>query len=372
MLAGGWLPAAVAAVSTLGTPLPAVAPKARLVLNEAWESGTIAPDKWYAPRSRWGAGNHGVTRDNVRIEREVVNGRAQPVLVCQANGDLYQGPIIGFAGKRTRVGGVLISKDFFASGRFEVVMKIGARKQATDGPADPARPKGAVPAIWTYAYRFVTVPKERMDEFVPAVPLYNPHLKAYGTGANEHWSELDFPELGKGGYFMQGLYNAFSQNRADTQAFDVGLVADGGYHTFTTEWRTKLVPLPDITDAQVVAAEGCWWIRDQAVPFETYLGNPLKRLGKDQYAVHTGDRADHWIDGKKVAENIRFVPAMAAQLTMGVWLPGWAGEAPWKRTTVSFASVKVWQFDDEGDVRGILTASLRDSFDAAGRPLTKP
>jgi len=45
------------------------------------------------------------------------------------------------------------------------------------------------------------------------------------------------------------------------------------------------------------------------------------------------------------------------------------GPAPWKTARVSFASVKVWQFDDPGDVRGILTRSLRDNFDQTGKPL---
>ena len=124
-----------------------------------------------------------------------------------------------------------------------------------------------------------------------------------------------------------------------------------------------------MTDEQVVESEGFWWIKDKSVPFSQYLGNPLKRLGKDRYAVYAGERADHWMDGKKIAENTRFVPAMAAQLTMGVWLPEWAGEAPWSSSRVSFASVKVWQYDDAGDVRGILTKDLRDNFDATGKVL---
>ncbi len=355
-----------------GTPLPEINAGARLVLTENWASGVINQNTWYAPRNQWGTGNHGVTRDNVRIERDQVAGREQFVLVCQANGDRYEGPVAGVDGQKTRVGGVLISKDFFASGRFEVVMKFGHREPSPGGPADSLRPKGMVPALWTYAYRFVTVPKERADEFVPGVPLYNPHLKVYGRGANEYWSELDFPELGKGGVFDRGLYNAFVQNRADTQTFDLGQVADGDYHIFTTDWRTKLVPIKNIKDSQVVVAEGFWWIRDKAVPFAEYLGNPLKRLGKDRYAVYAGDRADHWIDGRKVGENARFVPAMAAQLTMGVWLPGWAGPADWATATASFASIKVWQYDDPGDVRTILTGSLQDQFDASGRAIAKP
>ncbi|MCA9068852.1 MAG: hypothetical protein KDA84_08015, partial [Planctomycetaceae bacterium] len=100
-----------------------------------------------------------------------------------------------------------------------------------------------------------------------------------------------------------------------------------------------------------------------------YLGNPLKRIGPNQYAVYQGDKVTHWLDGQKVGENTKFVPAMAAQLNLGIWLPKWAGPTPWKTARVSFASVKVWQYGDPGDVRGILTDDITNNFDAQGREL---
>ena len=157
------------------------------------------------------------------------------------------------------------------------------------------------------------------------------------------------------------MYNTFCQDRHHPEAFDVVGAADGAYHTYTTEWRTKLRPLPGVTDAQVVERDGYWWVSDKAVAYESYLGNPLKRLGKDNYAVYAGARADHWIDGRPVARNTRFVPSMAAQLNLGVWLPDWAGAAPWKTARISFASIKVWQYGDEGGVRGILVDDIVDS-----------
>lgn len=58
-----------------------------------------------------------------------------------------------------------------------------------------------------------------------------------------------------------------------------------------------------VTDEQVVESEGYWWVQDLAVPFNSYVGNPLKRLGPNQYAVCSGLRADHWIDGEYVGTN---------------------------------------------------------------------
>ena len=291
-----------------------------------------------------------------------MNGKEQTVLVCQANGDLYDGPVTGQDGAKTRVGGMVVTQEFFASGRYEVVMKIGSPVKSAGGPDDPTRPKGAVPAVWTYGYRHVSVPKAAMDDFHPAEPLYNPHLKAYGDGVNEYWSEIDFPEFGKGGDFDKALYNTFLQNKHQSRTFGVKPMIDGEYHTLTTEWRTRLVPITGVTDAQVREKDGFHWVRDRAVPFQQYLGNPLKRLGKDQYAVHAGDRAVHYLDGRKVGENPTFVPAMAAQLTLGVWLPGWGGPAPWKQSTVSFASVRIWQYGDGGDVRGVITRNITNTY----------
>lgn len=352
----------ISAASAQEAGLPPLPRDARLALEENWSSGTLDPKRWYLPRKKWGQDNHGVSPENVRIERDLVAGEEKHVLVCQANGDLYDGPVTGHEGKRTRVGGIVVTRDFFASGRFEMVMKIGGAEKRGGGPEDPMRPKGAVPAVWTYGYRHVSVPKEGMDLFHPSEPLYNPHMKAYGEGVNEYWSELDFPEFGKGGDFDKALYNTFLQNKHQPRTFGVKPMIDGEYHTLTTEWRTKLVPIAGVTDAQVAEKHGFHWVQDRTIPFNRYFGNPLKRLGKDRYAVYSGDRAVHYLDGQKVGENPTFVPAMAAQLNLGVWLPGWGGPAPWRQATVSFASVKVWQFGDEGDVRGVITADITDNY----------
>jgi hypothetical protein len=346
----------------LGNP-PA---EARLAFEEDWASGKIDGEKWYVLRKKWGQGNHGVVPENVRIEEDIVLGVRRNVLVCEAHGDQYDGPTIGMWGKKERVGGVIVSKPHFASCRFEVVMKIGTRDPNPNGPENPTLPIGTVPAIWTYGYRMVKGAPDQIGQFVASEPLYNPHMPAYGSAINEYWSELDFPEFGKNGDFGNALYNTFCQNRHDTRSLNVSGAADGRYHTFTTQWRTRLKPLEGVTDDQVVKHLGYWWINDKSVPFANYLGNPLKRLGKNEYAVCWGDSATHWIDGKMVGENTKFVPAMAGQLNLGIWLPKWAGPAPWKVSRVSFASVKVWQYDDSGDVRGILVNDISNNFDAEG------
>ncbi|WP_246120066.1 glycoside hydrolase family 16 protein [Blastopirellula retiformator] len=353
------------AAADLPESLPAPPESAKLVFTEDWSTGQIDPQKWYVLRKKWGGGNHGVAPENVAIATDDVHGEQKSVLVCTGHGDQYDGDVVGLWGRKDRVGGVIVSKPFFASGRYEIVAKVGQKERHEGGPQDPREPRGAIPAMWTYGYRWVHASDEPLDEFQADKPMYNPHMKAYGMGANEYWSELDFPEFGKGGKYSEALYNTFLQNRHEPLLWDVSHAIDGDYHAFVTEWRTKLQPLPAVTDAMVAQQDGFYWIQEKSIPFADYVGNPLKKLGPDQYAVY----AVHYIDGKKVAENHRFVPSMAAQLNLGIWLPDWAGPAAWKTASIKFASVKVWQYDDPGDVRDVIVDDLKNNMDEQGREI---
>lgn len=348
--------------------LPKLPPDARLALHENWSSGKIDPKKWYRLRKRWGQNNNGVVPENSYLKTDAVNGKKQHVLVCRGHGDQYQGPIKGWHGNTTRVGGVVVTKEFFASGRYEVVMKIGTSESTKTSPADPTQPIGMIPAIWTYGYRWVSAKHHDLDSFHPENPLYNPLMKRQWK-SNEYWSEIDFPEFGKNQNLKQGLYNTFLNDKINSQTFDTSVAIDGQYHTFTTIWRTHLTPFPNLKDSQVVKYKDYHWVHDKKIPFESYYGNPLKRLGKDKYALYSGKVASHYIDGKLVGKNTQFVPAHAAQLNLGVWFPKWAGAAPWQSSSASFASIKIWQYQDPGDIRNILTEDITNNMNSAGTPI---
>ncbi len=345
------------------TPILSVPAGAKLVLDEDWATGRIDPARWYALHKQWGNGNHGVVRQNKIIAKDVVAGKSKNVLICRGHGDEYDGPVKGWEGNETRVGGVLVSKAFFASGKFEVVMKIGTSESTSTSPSDPKCPVGMVPAIWTYAYRWVDSGKSDPDSFTRSNPLFNPHMR------NEYWSEIDMPEFGKGQDFSTGLYNTFLNVNHQSRRYPTNNAVDGKYHTYTSVWRTHLIPMDGVTDSQVAESEGFWWIQDKSIPFGSYRGNPLKRLGRDRYALYAGNVVNHFIDGEYVGSNPTFVPVMAAQLNIGVWFPDWGGASPWAESQVSIASVKVWQFGDAGDVRGILKEDIPANMDSDGVPL---
>jgi hypothetical protein len=186
---------------------------------------------------------------------------------------------------------------------------------------------------------------------------------------NEYWSEIDMPELGKAQSFESGLYNTFLNANHQSRVFSTKDVADGKYHTFTSIWRTHLVPMDEVTDHDVVESGGFWWIQNKSIPFSDYRGNPLKRVGANRYKLYAGKEVTHFIDGRYVGTNSTHVPAMAAQLSIGVWFPRWGGASPWAQSSVSIASVKVWQCDDPGDVRGVLTDDVPANMDPEGNPL---
>ena len=345
--------------------------KAKLAFSEDFSSGKIRPAVWYPLQKKWGNGNHGVISANTFIQKDKVNGKLQNVLVCRGHGDLYQGPLRGWQGNKQRVGGVLVTKEFFASGKYEVVIKIGSTEKSDKGPKTPTRPIGMIPAVWTYAYLNVPAGKSPADQFNKDNPMYNPHLNRKKWGANEYTSELDFPEFGKKQNLEKALYNTFLNQKHQTKTFPTKEVIDGKYHTLTTIWRTQLKPMPGIKDSQVTEYKGYFWIQDKAIPFDSYLGNPLKRLGKNKYALYAGKAVHHFIDGKFVGSNDKFIPCLSAQLNIGVWFPNWAGAAPWKESSMSVASVKIWQYDDEGDVKGIFTNDIGSNMDKNGKPRSR-
>src|SRR6188474_2731703 len=93
------LPAGAAASAAVD--LRPVPEGARLAFTEDWAGGKIDPAKWYLLRKRWGDGNRGVVPENVSIGRDTVAGQECNVLVCEAHGDAYDGPVIGERGGKT-------------------------------------------------------------------------------------------------------------------------------------------------------------------------------------------------------------------------------------------------------------------------------
>ena len=132
---------------TVAQAIPELPASAKLSFSEDWSSRKIDPDKWYPLRKRWGQNNQGVVPENLSIATDTVAGKNQNVLVCRGHSDLYKDPIKGWHGRSDRVGSTLVTKQFFASGRYEVVLKIGSKEKSQGSPEHPTHPIGMIPAI---------------------------------------------------------------------------------------------------------------------------------------------------------------------------------------------------------------------------------
>lgn len=93
----------------LDTPNPYPSPQPELF--DDFTNG-IDPNRWLIADKAWGGDNGGVVPANV----EVLDGFVR----LRAHGDEYGGDVVGHGGRTTRVGATIATRDYYASGRYEV------------------------------------------------------------------------------------------------------------------------------------------------------------------------------------------------------------------------------------------------------------
>ena len=158
---------------------------------------------WNVADRKWGEniklGTHGgVVPDNVFLE----DGH----LVIRALGDLYTGKVKGH-GQNTKIGGVIHTKEKFASGSYEVRAKICPKP-------------GALSAFWTYYYENDNFNHEIDFEFPGHnQPPFTPADSDHEWGLMSNWRGVsDSLHLTADKYF--------------------GNHTDGNYHLYRFEWHT--------------------------------------------------------------------------------------------------------------------------------------
>ena len=123
----------------LDTPNPTPTPQPTLF--DDFTGPTLNKDMWLLANKAWGGANGGVIPENVSLS----NG----TLKLKGNGDRYSGTTTGLGGRKTRVGAALVTRNYYASGRYEVRAKV-------------LRQLGACTAFWSYHY----------IEYTPSQPEY--------------------------------------------------------------------------------------------------------------------------------------------------------------------------------------------------------
>lgn len=341
---------------------PCTCPPASSGFHEDWSQG-ISPQRWFLLHKVWGQGNHGVSSQLVSIEQDNVNGITKNVLVLTTQGDLTKSSIMGVkktssgyvpADSPKRVGAAIATVDYFASGIYEVTMKIGRPKSNPQ-----SAPVGLCPAIWTFHYEehYAKSSDSTGSQLNPNDPLYQPRFKE-GDATNGYYStvnsEIDWPELGRNGNFNTALYNTYiSEVRAggnfktvDYSSLGIN-VLDGKYHKYRMEWSTKLTPTT-LTDSQVVPYGAYYYATDSAT--SPYQGFPVVKKSDGIWYVYQGASATFYVDGIKVGTSTSKVSPVSARLNVGAWFPSWAGTPNWDETKIYISDITIYPKHDEGDV----------------------
>ena len=113
----------------IDTPQPIPTPTTEVLYDDF--SGPLDPERWLIVDKAWGGDNGGLVPENV----ELADGK----LLLRANGDDYSGDVVGHGDRTTRVGAGIATRDYYASGRYEVRARV-------------PQVLGAASAFWTFHY----------------------------------------------------------------------------------------------------------------------------------------------------------------------------------------------------------------------------
>ncbi len=179
-------------------------------------------DKWLVVKKSWGnyytLNNNGVVPENI----ELINGIGARF---HGHGDLYTGPVDGattaLGNGKIRVGACIATKDYYASGNYEVYAKLTP---------------GMINAFWTFhyiedpSYQNGGIKNTEIDFEFPASPTSTPSEIPFYTG-NKHI--IDDMNLNTWGGLCNGE-GVHSSLRHNTPAVDLSQ----GFHLYTIEWHT--------------------------------------------------------------------------------------------------------------------------------------
>ena len=291
------------------------------IFFDDFSSGTLDPEKWLISAKAWGGDNGGVAPKNVSLVEDTDNGSPIIALRLEAHGDNYSGDLI-HNGRSTRVGSAIATREYHASGRYEVRARV-------------APEYGTCTAFWPFHYI-----DHRMGE---AEYWHEPNPRRNTEIDWEFPTDLAGSDTGNfsftkartnswGGQFG-GEGGEHKGRKVLTDEFGVPLdlaaeALDGNYHTFTIEWRSG----SDTGEENIGRTEvgSVRWLLDG-------------RLVDELHDVEFGQGN---------------VPFRAARFWLGTWFPaagygddvGWTGDPNFDTTAAHIAWVRITPFDESRDV----------------------
>ncbi len=283
---------AVALFITVQTaPTPTAAYQTDVFFDD-FDGTELDTDKWLVAFKQWGGANAngGVRPENVSVS----NGK----LIIEAHGNNYTGDLMGInkdlseRADGKRVGGAIATKDYFASGDYEIRMKVVPQY-------------GVASAIWTFQYaEYYPGDPEYLEKPVGGVDYY----------AVNHEIDIEMP----------------GRPAAAHTGFDFNRVL---FNTWTGENNDEYTV--NYTDVGAPQDDGEW---------HTY-----------QFKWHTGDdnetqRVEFYIDGVLKNTTTTDVPTNAGRLWIGAWFPnGWTGTPNFDTDYLEIDWVKITPYAEDGD-----------------------
>lgn len=286
--------------SSAQMPSSKARPRGPEALYDDFNGVILDPEKWLIARTQWGGKsvNGGVVPENIH--------RCPGRLIIKAHGDRYTGPIRGVkrAGGKVspiqhgrRTGACLVTRDCYASGRYEVRMKIPEKL-------------GVCTALWTFQYLEVG---RQHEEYIAN--------KGKGkTYISNHEIDIELP--GRPGAslvdigYEWALFNTWVGERNRDMTFGPTRlpfkVNDGKFHTWRFDWHT---------------------------------GDPEGKTG-----TVIEPRVNFFLDGRLMRTINTTVPVDAGHFWIGLWFPkNWAGQPDFDIETMEVDWVRIVPFHEPGD-----------------------
>jgi beta-glucanase (GH16 family) len=324
--------------------------------HEDWSKG-FSDQQWLAVRKSWSKHDNGSVPELITIEEDIVDGVKKKVAVITTQGNLSKSPITGVKAvdggyvnshRPERVGAILATKEYYASGSYEIKMKIGLTN-------DFKAPIGMSPVIFLFhsEIHFAGPDNPQGTQLNPFDPQYQPRFKE--TSNNDYYSsinaEIDGPELGVQGDFSKGAYSTYiSTGDEGVTRLIVPYktdILDDKYHTYRIEWHTGLIST-SLTDKQVMPQGAYFYAYD--APDSEIQGFPVIKKPDGKWYAYVGTSVKFYLDGKLVATSKKNISPVSARLMIGGWFPSWAGTPNFEHAKISISDVKIEPYHDEGDV----------------------
>ncbi|MCH2136667.1 MAG: glycoside hydrolase family 16 protein [Phycisphaerales bacterium] len=291
-------------------------------------SSGLSMNDWLVSNKGWGGDNGGVWWENVSVVDDTDDGVAIKALRLQANGDLYDGPIVNAGGAKHRVGSAVATRQFFASGRYTVRAKITPQL-------------GACTAFWPFMYQNFYNSQEQY--WYEANPRRNTEIdwefptdlrtdpdEGTSLGIDPDAIAMTNARCNAWGGQFGGEGGNYGGRKVlvdpDGNVIDLATAANNGkYYDFIIEWNSGEVASDNMLTRDTVGSVK-WYIDD------TDWAEPVLVDQLDGVSFGQGN-----------------VPYRGARFWLGVWFPGnpyfgdagWAGTPDFDSGACYIASVKI-------------------------------